>query len=374
VLLFDAEKGDQDSLQPRQRMILDVDEPVAGMPATQVNALKVPLHSEFDGAADLLFADKLADAQLVRNWKGPIVYETGSSGDELLRLSKPPAVWTASLGSFIRTLVLQSIGFFDANNNPRTPDWVTLDGALRALRSDRRLQAFAQLNAPDGAEYVARINSFGRNLWDSKKVAHGPEIAYGSWLQANWTDMYRDAWEILSTPGLVATALLAPHARLGGGFVATMHELGLIASWRLDSNMPPVAIVVRTERSGQEIRFVGESDRGGVRVVVNEATVRIPAGSGTGEGNLTCNGKSANFRVAAALKRHTLGAGDTLRGILSYGLWRSLEEARSPEVILFVATVLASLKCYAGSFVDFLCVLERLRNEQVWQTLWAERQ
>jgi len=373
VLLFDAEKNDQDSIQPRQRMILDVDEPVvAGRPATQVN-VKVPLHSEFDGAADLLFADKLADAQLVRNWKGPIVYETGSSGDELLRLSKTPAVWTASLGSFIRTLVLQSIGFLDANNNPRTPDWVTLDEALRALRSDSRLQALAQRNAPDGAEYVARINSFGRNLWDSTKVAHGPEIAYGSWLQANWMDIYRDAWQILSTPGLVATALLVPHARLGGGFVATMHELGLTASWRHDPNMPPVAIVVRTERSGHEIRFVGESDRRGVWGVVKEATVRISAGSGTEDGNLTCNGKSANFRVATALKRHTLGAGDTLRGILSYGLWRSLEEARSPEVILFVATVLASLKCYAGSFVDFLCVLERLRNEQIWQALWAEQ-
>lgn len=374
VLLFDAEKSDEDSLQPRQRMILDVDEPVvAGLSASRVSALKVPPHLDFAGAADLLFADKLADAQLVGNWKGPVVYETGSSGDELLRLSKPPAVWTASIGSFLRTLALQSIGFLDTNNNPTMPDWETVDRAFREFRADPRLQQLASPAAPGGAEYVVRINSFGKTLWDPKKVAHGPEIAYGSWLQACWTDIHRSAWQILSTPGLVPAALLAPDARLGGGFVVTMHELGLIASWRRDAQASPVAIIVRTERSGREIRFVGESDRGGVPNIVNEATITIPADAGAGDGHLRCNGESADFRVAAALKRHTLGAGDTVRGILSYGLWRSLENRQTPETILFAATVLASLKCYAGSFVDFLCVLERLRNERVWQALWAER-
>jgi hypothetical protein len=375
VLLFDSEKSDEESLQPRQRMILDVDEPVmAGPAASKVAALKVPPQSDFGGTSDLLFADKLADGRLIGSWKGPVVYETGSSGDELLRLSTPPAVWTASLGSFIRTLSLQSIGFLDVNNNPRMRDWPTLDDALKTFRADPCLQALTPPSAPSSSEYVIRINSFGQTLWASPKVAHGPEIAYGGWLQASWIDVYRHVWQILSTPGLVQQELLAPHTRLGGGFVATLHELGLIASWRYGTHGPPVAIIVRTERPhAQEVRFVGESNRSGTLAVVNEATIRIPSGPEPGDGILSCNGKSASFQVAAALKRHTLGAGDTLRGILSFGLWRSLDNALAPETILFASAVLASLKCYVGSFVDFLCVLERLRNEAVWQALWAER-
>ena len=59
-----------------------------------------------------------------------------------------------------------------------------------------------------------------------------------------------------------------------------------------------------------------------------------------------------------------------------YGLWATaykLSPAKSADIqrIFLASAALASLKCYAGSFVDFLKLLERLRGSRVWRELWG---
>lgn len=45
--------------------------------------------------------DELVDPSLGGSWEGPIIFETGSSGDELLDQGVAPAFWTAGFGSLI---------------------------------------------------------------------------------------------------------------------------------------------------------------------------------------------------------------------------------------------------------------------------------
>ena len=75
------------------------------------------------------------------------------------------------------------------------------------------------------------------------------------------------------------------------------------------------------------------------------------------------------------IRRNTLAAGDTVRGVMAYGLWTAAY--RQPpgkptdiQRIFLASAALASLKCYAGSFVDFLKVLEQLRGTRAWRALW----
>jgi len=75
------------------------------------------------------------------------------------------------------------------------------------------------------------------------------------------------------------------------------------------------------------------------------------------------------------IRRNTLAAGDTVRGIMAYGLWAAayrLPSGQPTDIqrIFLASAALASLKCYAGSFVDFLRVLEQLRGTSAWRALW----
>lgn len=114
VLLFDAFGAESRTVRPRQRMILDVDDLVATGQTANAAAPSIVPTDGFGFAKDLLFADKLVDPTVLDSWEGLVVFETGSAGDELLTLREPPAVWTASFGSFIRTLVLARLGHVDS--------------------------------------------------------------------------------------------------------------------------------------------------------------------------------------------------------------------------------------------------------------------
>ena len=60
------------------------------------------------GQEDFLFTDKEASPQSIKDWTGPTVYETGTTGLELVTLLRKegvrPHIWTAGVGSFIRTM------------------------------------------------------------------------------------------------------------------------------------------------------------------------------------------------------------------------------------------------------------------------------
>lgn len=60
---------------------------------------------------------------------------------------------------------------------------------------------------------------------------------------------------------------------------------------------------------------------------------------------------------------------------MAYGLWTAayrLPPTRSADIprIFLASAALASLKCYAGSFVDFLRLIEQLRGTSAWKALW----
>ena len=79
---------------------------------------------------------------------------------------------------------------------------------------------------------------------------------------------------------------------------------------------------------------------------------------------------------SAPIRRNTLAAGDTVRGAMAYGLWRAAYQMRPEKPVdirrVFLASAaFASLKCYAGSFVDFLKLLEGLRGTATWRSIWA---
>jgi hypothetical protein len=80
--------------------------------------------------------------------------------------------------------------------------------------------------------------------------------------------------------------------------------------------------------------------------------------------------------LSTPYRRNTLAAGDTVRGALCYGLWalrfkRQKLEPDSISRVLMASAVLATLKCYAGSFVDFLRLLNRMRTGSQWKQLWG---
>jgi hypothetical protein len=76
------------------------------------------------------------------------------------------------------------------------------------------------------------------------------------------------------------------------------------------------------------------------------------------------------------IRRNTLAAGDTVRGAMAFGLWdaayhKGLVRPGDIGRIFLASAALATLKCYAGSFVDFISLLDRLRGTQTWTAIWT---
>jgi hypothetical protein len=380
VVLFDSKEQDAGSRLPRQRLIMDVqalaDEKLAPE-VTDWSALRVPRASpvpkfQKEGQSDFLFIDKESDPQVVAQWQGPTVYETGASGDELVtrlhKIGAKPTIWTAGVGSFVRTMVALA---------GRVPTEDAYAGGpavvLSYIEEDPRLAAFAQCGE-SRERYLAKVISFGRKgIWDAGDTAgftHPEELSYGLWLRDNWTKLAEPAWAILRTGP--AGVLKKPHERIGGGVLTTIHDGGLMALWQWGGGrLTNVVVGVTTteDRADIEVRCeaacaAGEDPLEAVLIRVCGDQLALAVGS-----------REEKLGPSAPIRRNTLAAGDAVRGAMAYGLWdaayRPNEQPVDIRRIFLASAALASLKCYAGSFVDFLGLLEKLRGTPTWSALWS---
>ena len=413
VLLFDTEQLDRTSFKPRQRLILDVEsaevereraESMVGVGVGKVlpdPGIRDKHGVEFGDHDDFLFADKLTDDSLLQGWSGPIVFETGSSGQEVLDLSVGPPIWTASLGSYLRTLYKRVfnedsiVAPHEADGQGRVKlatkeDW---SAQLQRLRNSQ-LRIFVSDPEADVGHYFVRVNGFGSKFWSRHKddvavagFSHGEEMAYGRWAQKNWAELMPDALRILGVDSVTGSGdpVLTRHERLGRGIVVTLHEAGLMAYWEEGGVWRPVVIklsideqdehrvVLRTSVESSNDR-VANTAMQGVRIVVEPTVVEV-----------TCAGACSERLKASRHRRNTLGAGDTVRGALAYGLWATAYAAEadvarpaSIEHVLHASVVLATLKCYTGSFVDALRMVDAMRSRptsraepSLWSALWG---
>lgn len=387
VLLYDPHKKERESQEPRQRMIMDVDElvdPSRGGSAENAIAPKVYPLDGLGYSKDLLFADKLVSPTLISGWKGPIVFETGSSGDELLDLPVAPTFWTAGFGSFIRTLVCARLGFKD----DKSGHWKaglpqdSLAEAITQLREDPDLRALVDQRAPSIGKYVALINSFGEKLWnDNNEIDHETELSYGTWIQQQWHVLGDAFWSIMDQ-SRINRPLVQSHAALGRGILTTLHEAGLMAHFEYKGSRCSTVIKIESEENGTMLRFVCDArdssmESRSLGPIILKITVAGENSNTTmGEVIIPKLGTKQVVPIAERVRRHTLGAGDTVRGCLAYGLWAwAFEEGEqrpgSMEHILLASCFLASLKSYAGSFVEFLQVVEALRPTETWRYIWG---
>ena len=383
AILFDPTK-EGDSRLPRQRFIMDVqalaDESLSRQ-VTDWSALKVPAARLAEGfqegsEEDFLFVDKEAAPDIFAHWKGPTVYETGASGDELVtRLKKAgvkPTIWTAGVGSFVRTLVAL------AGRVPSEQVYASGPQAvLNYLADDTRLAPFTKC-ADLRERYLAKVISFGRaGIWDVNGVGFSTfdELDYGVWLRERWQDLASSVWDLLGTGA--DAALTIPHPRIGSGVLTTIHDGGLMALWRWhDGRTEQVAVKIGTTTEGE----------GDPSVITVRCEIEgIPPEQRPAPVFIRINPEHMTFAVgdleeilppSPPIRRNTLAAGDVVRGAMAYGLWTAayrLPADRPTDIqrIFLASAALASLKCYAGSFVDFLKVLEQLRGTPTWRALWS---
>lgn len=419
----------------KQRLIMDVDtreageddDPMtAGVPGVSADASgkkeRGCLYESLGHRPDhLLFADKLTDRKVLEDWKGPIVYETGSSGIELTKREiigeGRPNVWTGSLCSFVRTLYRQA---FPSLGDSLPEEWTRarkqrggFKRAYRELAKNPHYMALLELDSEKNRHFVTMANAFGTRLWDNPTdprapggFTHEEEIAYGRELKKKWHDLLEPVMSLLLdsetgelSPGLGALLKENPSSDdprmrgLGLGVLTTLHEEGLMAYWRLpDSEWQ--SIVVDIASSWEDLRFrrkeTGEEALLPAKGIFNfEVSTRFGEGAKeTVEGarvevnpeelRLSVGDVSWTTRPAPMSARNTLGAGDTVRGMLALGLWLFATEKdpklRPPSIatVLHAASVLATLKCFSGTFVDFLRRLEELRGKDAWRKLWRQ--
>lgn len=384
VILFDPTGEDVNSRLPRQRLIMDVQTLANETLAPQVenwSSLRVPsarLQDDFQqpGEEDFLFTDKESDPQIIASWSGPTIYETGASGDELVtRLQKigvRPTIWTAGVGSFVRTLVAVA---------SRVPDDATYasgpQGVLRHLEEDPRLAVFAACG--DLRErYLAKVISFGRRgIWDSGGVGftYQDELEYGIWLRDRWPELEGPIRELLQTD---ANGILSkPHPRIGSGLLTTIHEGGLMALWLWpDGSKEQISVRIDTAQDNEDPGCIT------VGCAVNCATGQqqidpIYIHIRDDQVVLAVAGLEEKLGPSDPIRRNTLAAGDAVRGAMAYGLWTAAYRSQTSDKqvdirkIFLACAALASAKCYAGSFVDFLKLIERLRGTPIWTTIWG---
>lgn len=386
VLLYDPDKHDSESWKPRQRMIMDVDElidPESGGSIEKATAPRVKTVPGWGNPDHLLFADKLVSPEVLEGWQGPVVFETGSSGDELLDQTVAPAFWTAGFGSFIRTLVCARLGSKSSGGRwtVRLPQNIRRAAARIRKDPDLRILVDEQRLGGKSSDYVVLINSFGSKLWGKKGgVTHDEELEYGKWVQQQWHTLGDEIWRILDHPSSTGRPLVVSHKTVGRGILTTLHEAGLMAHLDTpDHGKYSVVIRIETKRNEETLQFFCDVHGSptapripGVAELKLASTGKVGAEH---SGEITIPGaKGVKILVAERLRRHTLGAGDTVRGCLAYGLWALAFESRHPGSlahVLFASCFLASLKSYTGSFVEFLRVIDGLRGTDAWSRLWG---
>jgi len=383
VILFDPTREDADSYLPRQRFIMDVQalaneglsHKVADWSALRVPPARPLGGFQKDGQEDFLFVDKETDPDIILGWKGPTVYETGASGDELVtqlqKVGARPTIWTAGVGSFVRTMVALA---------GRVPSEIVYasgpQGVLEYLEEDSRLASFAKCGDLRD-RYLAKVVSFGRSgIWDFGNVegfTYFDELQYGIWLREHWAELEAPIWELL---GRDAHGVLAePHPRIGGGALTTIHDGGLMAAWRWHDGQEE-QVSIRIDTSAQEASPSSVTVRCAVAGSPRQAcpdpiVIRVSHDQMT----LAVGDLEESLQPSPPIRRNTLAAGDTVRGAMAYGLWAAayrLPPDRPADLqrIFLAGAALASMKCYAGSFVDFLKLIERLRGTPIWAAIW----
>jgi len=382
AILFDPTKK-EDSRLPRQRFIMDVqalaDESlshqVADWSALKVPAARLPEGFQKDSQEDFLFVDKEADPDIFSHWKGPTVYETGASGDELVTRLKEagvkPTIWTAGVGSFVRTVVAL------AGRVPSEQVYASgPQGVLNYIEADTRLAPFTKC-ADLRERYLAKVISFGRpGIWDVEGVgfSYFDELEYGVWLREHWQELASSVWDLLGAGA--DGALAGPHPRIGSGVLTTIHDGGLMALWRWHDG--------RTEQVAIKIGTTVQGEGGSSAITVKSEIAGTPPEQCPEPVFIRVNPRQMTFSVgdleeilppSPPIRRNTLAAGDTVRGVMAYGLWTAayrLPPGQPTDIqrIFLASAALASLKCYVGSFVDFLKVLEQLRGTRAWRALW----
>lgn len=386
VVFFDAENGRPGAGRSRQRFIMDV-QSLADVRSTpkdgdwsklQVPAAGLPKGFQLGEQEDFLFADKLAAPKVIHDWKGPTVYETGTTGLELVDLLRKtgvqPTIWTAGIGSFVRTMAALA-------DPPLTNEILERDaqGILDHLRKDKRLAALFAGNDQRHDTYLGKVIGFSNPaIWNLGGVGfrYDDEQAYSSWLRDHWTTLAPDIWNLLGA-GTTNELLKKPLTRIGGGFVTTIHEGGLMALWRhVDGRRESIAVKIDTAAvpgvpAGLTVTCTLAADtehpqpQPVVITVNNDSIVLNVPGA-----------KECPFDGTDPIRRNSLAAGDTVRGVMAYGLWAAAygnDKDRPVDIprIFLASAALAALKCYAGSFIDFLEMLEKLRGKPAWNALWA---
>jgi hypothetical protein len=374
IIFFDPDEKDETSDRPRQRFIMDV-QSLAGdksaprdgnWSALRVPAAQLPKDFQKGKQEDFLFTDKEADPQIIKDWTGPTVYETGTTGLELVtRLrdaSAQPTIWTAGVGSFVRTMA--------ALVDPAFIEGIPKQGyqsVLDQLRKHQELAYFYDRNDERHDRYLAKVIG-------GESFSYPDEEAYSTWLRDNWAALAPNIWDLLGAD-TDNPALKEPYMRIGRGLVTTIHEGGLMALWE-HKGQPRQSIVVK-------IGTVAVDAAGSLKV-----TCALVQGAGRPPQEIVIDVNNdsvvlnvpgrdeCRFGPTAPIRRNSLAAGDTVRGAMAYGLWAAAygpnqSGAVDMPRILLASAALASLKCYAGSFVDFLKMVEKFRGTPAWNALWA---
>jgi hypothetical protein len=301
----------------------------------------------------------------------PLIFETGATGIELTdsSIKGQPSIWTAGIGSFARTLVCLA-------------DWPAKAGGrplLTYLDSYREIEKVLRRSSDLDQRYLVRLCGFGTEAWQGG-FSHEDETAFGRELLRSWHDL---APTVASLLGLAnpknGTWLKLEDWRVGRGVLVTAHEAGLMALWERDGSLQSVSVEIEASGNGKVLGFhtvsagaAGRRVLPRVEIQVLEETIELAIEGGSG-------------RIlplpSDRRRRNTLGAGDTVRGALAFGLWRLADtaaESADPEAelaqIVRASAVLASVKCYVGSFIDFLRRVTELRGDtDAWRMFWPGR-
>ncbi len=380
VLLFDQARDDARTQAPRQRFIMDVQSMANAEYATDGGVLSVAKtvlpagrkRRRYDlGKGDLLFADKEVAASSLRDWPGPLIFETGATGIELTdsSIKGQPSIWTAGIGSFARTLVCLA-------------DWPAKAGGrplLTYLDSYREIEKVLRRSPDLDQRYLVRLCGFGTDAWQGG-FSHEDETAFGRELLRSWHDLAPTVAKLLGLANPKnGTWLKLDDWRVGRGVLVTAHEAGLMALWERGGSLQSVSVEIEASGNGKVLGFHTVSTGATGRRVLPRVEIQVLEK----EIELAIEGGSGRILPLPSdrRRRNTLGAGDTVRGALAFGLWRLADtaaESADPEAelaqIVRASAVLASVKCYVGSFIDFLRRVTELRGDtDAWRLFWPGR-
>ena len=126
-------------------------------------------------------------------------------------------------------------------------------------------------------------------------------------------------WGLLGTDHPV---LNDPYARIGGGLVTTIHDGGLMALWQHDDKRRE-SIVVKIDTTAvpdvtHGLKVTCTLVRQSKRPQPEEVVIEVNSDSVVLS---SAEDKECRFGWTDPIRRNSLAAGDTVRGVMAYGLW-----------------------------------------------------